>query len=166
MPAFRREARRKMLGINANLCSPCPGHLRPFREQGPHALDSTDARCASYRPRTAAFSGFAMNTSRSFHVIAAKRRHSFPPIWLKMILVNLPSAVRRLACARTPFAALTADVVFIATRLLRIFAFVCFLTFAIHVPSKGTGIDLPSPRRRKLKSVQSVRGVSGYNRGC
>src|SRR5271169_6015832 len=47
-----------------------------------------------------------MNASRSFQVIAAKRRHSFPPIWLKMILVNLPSAVRRAAFARTPVAAL------------------------------------------------------------
>jgi hypothetical protein len=34
-----------------------------------------------------------MNASRSFHVIAAKRRHSFPPIWLKITFVNLPSAV-------------------------------------------------------------------------
>ena len=42
---------------------------------------------------------------RSFHVIAAKRRHSFPPIWLKMTLVNLPAAVRREALARTPVAA-------------------------------------------------------------
>ena len=53
---------------------------------------------------------------------AAKRRHSFPPIWLKMILVNLPSAVRRAALARTPVAALA--VVF--GRLTAAFAFVAF----------------------------------------
>src|ERR1700694_1142520 len=95
-----------------------------------------------------AFSGFAMNASRSFHVIAAKRRHSFPPIWLKMTLVNLPSAVRRLACARTPFAVLTVgfrcvtpDVFFVAaaTRLFVAFAFVAFFLVFMAVSLLWTG---------------------------
>src|ERR1039458_5509549 len=46
-----------------------------------------------------------MKASRSFHVIGANRGHSFPPIWVKMALLNLPSAVRRAALARTPVAA-------------------------------------------------------------
>ena len=53
-------------------------------------------------------------------------------IWLKIILVNLPSAVRRLASARTPLATFIAAVfVFVATRLFRVFTFVCFLVLAI-----------------------------------
>ena len=47
-----------------------------------------------------------MNASRYFQVIAANRRHSFPPIWLKMTLLNLPSAVPPDALARTPVATL------------------------------------------------------------
>src|SRR6202051_2916950 len=89
-----------------------------------------------------------MNASRSFHVIAAKRRHSFPPIWLKMILVNLPSAVRRAALARTPVAALAvgfrclvADAVFAvdATRLLRVLAFVVFFFVFMAASLLGLG---------------------------
>jgi uncharacterized membrane protein YdfJ with MMPL/SSD domain len=46
------------------------------------------------------FSGFAIYLSRSFHVMAAKREHSSPPIWTNTALVNLPSAVRRAASDR------------------------------------------------------------------
>src|ERR1700686_5099662 len=72
-----------------------------------------------------------MNASRSFHVIAAKRRHSFPPIWLKMTLVNLPSAVRRAALARTPVATLAV----IFGRLAAAFAFVTFLVVFFMIAS-------------------------------
>jgi hypothetical protein len=109
------------------------------REERFHSVP--DAKCFSYRSRTAAFSSFAMNASRSFHVIAAKRRHSFPPIWLKMAFVNLPSAVRRAAFARTPvatlavvFGRLTGCAIFFsaAARLFRSFAgLFCFLPFFI-----------------------------------
>src|ERR1022692_1024798 len=89
-----------------------------------------------------------MNTSRSFHVIAAKRRHSFPPIWEKMALLNLPSAVRRLARARIPlatlmagFGCLTAGVVFVAAtaRLFRGFAFVAFFFVFMAASLLGLG---------------------------
>jgi hypothetical protein len=95
-----------------------------------------------------AFPDICIKASRSFQVIAVKRGHSFPPIWLKMILVNLPSAVRRLACARTPLATLiagfgcfTAGVAFFVavTRLFRGFVSLFgFLRFFICVPSHGT----------------------------
>src|SRR5579864_2571145 len=103
-------------------------HL-PECEERLHAV--TDAKCFSYRSWTTAFSGFAMNVSRSFQVIAAKRRHSFPPIWLKMTLVNFPSAVRRAALARTPVAALA--VVF--GRLTAAFAFLDFLVVFFIIAS-------------------------------
>src|SRR5260370_20193613 len=124
------------------------------REERLHALDSTDAKCFSYRSCTAAFSGFAMNASRSFHVIAVKRRHSFPPIWLNIILVNLPSAVRRAALARTPvatlpvgFGCLTAGVVFFtaASRLFRGFAFVTFFVVFFMIASLPCTVALPYP---------------------
>src|SRR6266404_7825034 len=99
-----------------------------------------------------------MNASRSFHVIAAKRRHSFPPIWLKMILVNLPSAVRRAALARTPVAALAVGlprltVVFVSAvaRLFRAFDFdVFFLLVFMAVSLLWTGALPYACRERKL----------------
>src|ERR1019366_7936690 len=78
--------------------------------------------------------------SRSFQVIGANRGHSFPPIWVKMTLVNLPSAIRRLARDRSPLATLTPDlgcltagVAFVSatTRLFRAFAFDAFLVFML-----------------------------------
>jgi len=130
-------------------------------EERLHALDSTDAICFSQRSRTTAFSGFAMNPSRSFHVIAAKRGHSFPPIWLKMTLVNLPSAVRRAALARTPVATLiagfgcfTAGVAFVfEERLFRGFVSLFgFLRFFICVPSHGTREPCAYFERSKVRN--------------
>ena len=73
----------------------CEGTGRRYQlaeiEQGHFKL----ARYFSYRWRTALPSGVAMNASRSFQVIGANRGHSFPPIWLKMDLLNFPAAVRR-----------------------------------------------------------------------
>src|ERR1017187_6173985 len=100
-----------------------------------------------------------MKASRSVQVMAAKRGHSFPPIWLKITLLNLPSAVRRLARERAPAAALvagfgccTAGVAFAsaATCLRRAFAFAAFfLVFFIRVPSHGTSFNLLFEFRRR-----------------
>src|ERR1700676_1583550 len=94
-----------------------------------------DAKCFLYRSWTTAFSGFAMNASRSFHVIAAKRRHSFPPIWLKMILVNLPSAVRSAAFDLTDVATRVADEALVAAFFTRFEVGLSFLVFFAMVAS-------------------------------
>jgi hypothetical protein len=75
-----------------------------------------------------------------------------------MVLLNLPSAVRRAALARTPVAAstvgfrcVTPDVVFIAAarRLFRGLAFVAFfLLFFIGVPSFGTPLTIRVSREK------------------
>jgi hypothetical protein len=102
-----------------------------------------------------------MNASRSFHVMAAKRWHSFPPIWLKITFVNLPSAVRRAALARTPVATLiarfgcfTAAVAFVFEgRLFRDFAGLFgFLPFFICVPSHGTREPYAYLERSKVRN--------------
>jgi len=118
----------------------CEGSGRRHNLTGiePIHLAPTEAKCFSYRSRTTAFSGFAIKASRSFHVIAAKRR-PFPPIWLKIILVNLPSAVRRAALARTRVATLAT----VFGRLTVAFTFVAFfLVFFIRVPSLGMPITI------------------------
>ena len=98
---------------------------------------------------TVAPSGFAMNLSRSFQVIGANRGHSFPPIWVNMTLVNLPSAVRRLARDRSPLATLTLDlgclttgVAFVSgtTRLFRGFTLVAF--FLVFMLASLLGLSL------------------------
>src|ERR1700722_18842512 len=89
-----------------------------------------------------------MKASRSVHVMAANRQHSFPPIWLKMILVNFPSAVRRAALARTPVATLAVCFVCLApvaglavdaTRFLRVLAFVAFFFVFMAASPLGLG---------------------------
>jgi hypothetical protein len=82
--------------------------------------------------------------------MAAKRGHSFPPIWLKITLLNLPSAVRRAASDRTPvatlgvnFRCLTAGVAFFyaAARLFRALAFdVFFLLVFMAASLLGLGV--------------------------
>src|SRR5260221_3858375 len=101
---------------------------------------------------------FAMTAVPSSRVTAENGVFPFPPIWLKMILVNLPSAVRRAALARTPVATLPVGlprltVVFVSAvaRLFRAFDFdVFFLLVFMAVSLLWTGALPYACRERKL----------------
>ncbi len=94
-----------------------------------------------------------MYASRFFHVIAGKRRPSFPPIWLNMTLGEFVHCYTLCGLARTTL--VTSAVVF--GRLIAAFAFVAFLAiFFIIASLLWTGAPPYERRERRLVLISWV----------